>query len=136
MFVSKTNIRVRYGETDQMGYVYYGNYALYYEVGRVEALRELGTSYRELEENGVMLPVMEVQSRYLKAARYDDLLQITTIMDEMPQARITFRYEIHNESGELLHTAKVVLVFVDAQTMRPVRCPDMMRIPLEPFFSK
>lgn len=134
MFESKTQIRVRYGETDQMGYVYYGNYCLYYEVARVEALRELGLSYKGMEEAGVMLPVMEVKSRYYKPARYDDLLTITTKLASMPGARITFDFEIHNEANEFLHEGQVSLVFVDMKTNRPTKAPESLLKALESYF--
>ncbi len=98
MYVSQTQVRVRYGETDQMGYVYYGFYAMYYEVGRVEAMRQLGLSYKALEEMGVMLPVLENKSRYHLAAVYDDLLRIVTTIREKPGVRIKFEYEIFNEA--------------------------------------
>src|SRR3954464_3813730 len=102
MYISETQIRVRYGETDQMRYVYYGNYALYYEVARVESLRQLGLTYRELEETGVMLPVIENKSKYLAVAKYDDLLTIVTTLREKPGVKIKFEYEIFNESGKLI----------------------------------
>lgn len=135
MFVSETTLRVRYGETDQMGYVYYGNYALYYEVGRVEGLRVLGTSYKELEDNGVMLPVLEVQSKYLKPARYDDLLTICTMVRELPATRIRFDYEIFNAAQQLLHTAAVTLVFIDKASGRPMRCPVSLTAAFAPYFT-
>ena len=93
MYQSETSVRVRYGETDQMAYVYYGNYAMYYEVARVESLRKLGVTYRELEENGVMMPVLENHSRFLAAARYDELLRIVVIIREMPTVKIKFEYK-------------------------------------------
>lgn len=123
MYNHETTLRVRYGETDQMGYVYYGDYAEYFEVGRVEALRSLGFPYRRLEEEGVMLPVREMKVRYHLAARYDDLITLRTYIDELPGVRITFRYELFNEAGELLTEATTTLVFVRAGTMRPCRAP-------------
>lgn len=119
-----TKVRVRYGETDQMGFVYYGNYALYYEVGRVELLRHLGSSYRSLEEQGVMLPVLDFQIQYKKAAKYDDLLTIRTQIREMPRARITFHYQTLNEEGDVLNEGQTTLVFVENASKRPVRIPD------------
>ena len=103
MYVSETSIRVRYGETDQMGYVYYGYYAMYYEVARVESLRQLGLTYKELEDMGVMMPVLENHSVYLAPARYDDLLRVVTTLREKPGVRIRFEYEIFNETDSLLH---------------------------------
>lgn len=121
---STASIRVRYGETDQMGYCYYGNYAQYFEVGRVEALREIGMSYRELEESGVMLPVSDFTVKYIFPAKYDDLLTITTYVSKLEGVRITFDYEIHNEEKRLVSTASTTLVFVNKQSMRPVSPPE------------
>lgn len=118
-----TNIRVRYGETDQMGYCYYGNYAQYFEVGRVEALRSIGMSYKSLEEQGIMLPVSEFSVKYLAPALYDDNLTIQTTITEISGARIYFTYEIMNEKNTLLCTGQTILVFVDKKTMRPTQAP-------------
>lgn len=123
IFKSNTSLRVRYGETDQMGYCYYGNYAQYFEVGRVEALRGLGMSYKSLEESGFMLPVSDYQVKYIRPARYDDELTITTYIVELKGVRLIFNYEIHNEEKELISTASTTLVFVDKQTMRPTQPP-------------
>ena len=105
MYITETRIRTRYSETDQMGYVYYGNYALYFEVARVEAMRDLGMSYRELEQRGIMLPVVSFNIEYLKPALYDENLNIITKIIELPSVRIKFDYETYNESGELLNNA-------------------------------
>ncbi|WP_010517998.1 acyl-CoA thioesterase [Croceivirga radicis] len=118
------SFRVRYGETDQMGVVYHGNYATYLEVGRVEWLRDLGVSYKQMEENGVMLPVIDLQLKYKKSAKYDDLITIKTILKKKPGVRIEFDYEIYNEKNELLVEASTTLVFMDKEKMRPVKCPD------------
>ncbi len=126
MFIHDHPIRVRYGETDQMGYVYYGDYAEYLEVGRVEALRSLGFSYRRLEEEGVMLPVHDLHITYHKPARYDDLLTIRTMISTLPAVRIIFNYELRNEAGDLLCEAATTLVFVDKATMRPMRAPEAL----------
>lgn len=134
MYTSETHIRVRYGETDQMGYVYYGNYAMYYEVGRVESLRKLGLSYKELEDLGVMLPVLENYSKYLAPARYDDLLRIVTTLREKPGVKIKFEYEIFNESNTLIHKGETILVFIDRKTNKPCRPPEEMQKILAPFF--
>lgn len=134
MYTSETHIRVRYGETDQMGYVYYGNYAMYYEVGRVESLRKLGLSYKELEDLGVMLPVLENHSKYLAPARYDDLLRIVTTLREKPGVKIKFEYEIFNESNTLIHKGETILVFIDRKTNKPCRPPEEMQKILAPFF--
>ncbi|MBO0948361.1 acyl-CoA thioesterase [Fibrella forsythiae] len=127
--------RVRYADTDQMGYVYYGNYARFYEIGRVEALRSLGFSYKEMEASGIMMPVYENTSRYLKPARYDDLLTVTVTIPELPRARIVFRYAISNEAGELLHTGQTTLVFQRADTGRLTAAPATLLDHLKPFFA-
>ncbi len=135
MFKSKTNIRVRYAETDQMGYVYYGNYAAFYEVGRVEALRDIGLSYKMLEDSGIMMPVLNLQCNYFKPAKYDDLLEIETIISDKPGVRCRFEYQIKNESGELLNKGETTLVFIDMKTNRPTRCPDFLEEKFKPYFN-
>lgn len=132
-FEQHTKLRVRYGETDQMGYCYYGNYAQYFEVGRVEALREVGMSYRKLEESGIMLPVSEFHVRYLHPAFYDDELTILTRITSVEGARITFDYEILNEEGKSVSKAKTTLVFVQKSTMRPTAPPAEFLKILEPY---
>jgi acyl-CoA thioester hydrolase len=122
-FRNSTELRVRYGETDQMGYCYYGNYAMYFEVGRVEALRSLGMSYRQLEENGVMLPVSHFEVNYKSPAKYDDLLTITTQIVELKGPRLIFHYEI-SKDNQTIATASTTLVFVSKETMRPIAPPD------------
>lgn len=117
------NVRVRYAETDQMGVVYHGNYAQYFEMGRVEWLRNLGLSYGEMEKQGVMLPVVSLTLNYKKPARYDDLLTVRTIFKKQESVKIEFDYEIYSEKGELLTTGNSVLVFVDMKTGRPVSPP-------------
>lgn len=117
-------VRVRYAETDQMGVVYHGNYAQYFEMGRVEWLRNLGLSYSFMEKNGIMLPVVSLCMNYKKPARYDDLLTVKTIFKSQTSVKIEFDYEIYNETGELLTTGNSVLVFVDMKTGRPVMPPD------------
>lgn len=128
MISRQINIRVRYAETDQMGYVYYGNYAAYFEMGRVELLRTIGTSYKELEEQGIMLPVRDFSIRYIKPALYDDLLTLTTTLTETPSTRIHFSYQIQNEEGTLLCKAETTLVFVDKKTGRPVQVPEDLKV--------
>lgn len=134
MYTSKTTVRVRYGETDQMGFVYYGYYAMYYEVARVESLRQLGITYKSIEELGVIMPVLENHSKYLAPGRYDELLTIVTTIRDKPGVRIRFEYEIFNEEGRLIHTAETLLAFVDKATNRPCRPPAAMQRILEPFF--
>ena len=121
---SNTSLRVRYGETDQMGYCYYGNYAQYFEVGRVEALREIGMSYRELEENGIMLPVSEYSVKYISPAKYDDELTIITYIKELRGVRLSFDYEIYNSEDKKVAEAMTTLVFVSKETMRPSAPPE------------
>ena len=135
MYQTEVKIRVRYGETDQMGYVYYGNYASYYEVARVEAFRKLGLSYKELEDSGVMMPVLELKTRYLLPARYDDLLTVKVTIPEMPRLKIRYLYEVYNEQGTLLNTGETVLVFVNMKTNKPVRIPEQMSVLLEKHFQ-
>ena len=123
MFLNKTEIQVRYGETDQMGIVYHGNYAQYLEIGRIEWLRNLGISYKQMEKDGIMLPVVELHLNYKKSACYDDVIQVTTQLKKIPTAKIEFEYKIENESGEILTTAETTLVFIDMKTNKPMRCP-------------
>ncbi len=116
-------VRVRYAETDQMGVVYHGNYAQYFEMGRVEWLRNLGVSYKWMEENGVMLPVVSLEMNYKKPARYDDVLRVKTILKSQTSVKIEFDYEIYNEQNQLLTTGYSMLVFVDMKTGRPIVPP-------------
>lgn len=135
MFIYNHAIRVRYAETDQMGYVYYGNYATYYEVARAEALRSLGLSYKAVEDAGVMMPVIKNNSLYFQPARYDDLLNIRVILKSQPTARITFYYEIYVEDT-LIHTGDTTLAFVNKETFRPCKAPELMVALLKPFFDE
>ena len=120
-------IRVRYAETDQMGVVYHGNYAQYFEMGRVEWLRNLGVSYKSMEEAGIMLPVVSLTMNYKKPARYDDLLTIKTILKKQDGVKIEFDYEIYNEKQELLTTGYSMLVFVDMKSGRPTSPPQYVK---------
>lgn len=135
MFVHEEKVRVKYAETDQMGYVYYGNYATYYEVARTEMLRKTGFSYKELEEMGVMMPVLEMNIKYHQPAKYDDLLTIRVIIKEKPSVRIKFDYEVYNEQGVLLNTGMTQLVFVDMKRNRPCRAPEVFMKKMEPYFD-
>ncbi|WP_447640311.1 MULTISPECIES: acyl-CoA thioesterase [Chitinophagaceae] len=134
MFESNTQIRVRYAETDQMGVVYYGNYPAYFEVGRVEAIRSLGYSYKEMEESGIMMPVVDVHIKYLRPAKYDDLLTVKTQIREMPSHKIVFHSEILNEQGKLLTKGEVTLFFVDAVSFSKASIPATFEKVLEPYF--
>ena len=126
MYTHKTELRVRYGETDQMKYAYYGVYAQYFEVGRVELLRSLGITYKELEELGFALPVVNYNINYKKPAFYDDKLTIETSIKETPSIKIIFNYRTLNEKGEVLNTAETTLVFLDSKTGRPCQCPEVL----------
>lgn len=134
MFSTIHKIRVRYGETDRMGYVYYGNYPEYLEVARVEMLRDLGLSYRKMEDNGIMLPVYELDIKYIKPAFYDDLLTIKTEIRTLPDSKITFYYEIENENGELLTKATTTLVFVDVLKQKPTKAPEILLSKLRNYY--
>ncbi len=132
MFSHSITQRVRYGETDQMGFVYYGNYALYYEIGRVEALRVLGLTYRELEEQGIIMPVVRLEAKYIAPAKYDDLITINTSISELPTRFITFQVTIHKDENKLLHKAKVTLCFRDVKKNLAVSAPSYLIECLKP----
>lgn len=133
MLKSECKIRVRYAETDQMGFVYYGNYAQYFEIGRVAALKEVGVSYRSMEEKGFLLPVKELKVNYIKAALYDDELSIITEVRSLPTNRITFYYEI-KRGEELLVDGETTLFFMDKDS-RPCRPPQFFIDQMKPLFS-
>ena len=135
MYTQELNIRVRYVETDSMGIVYHANYINYYEIARTEMLRAAGNySYREMEDNGVLMPVVELESKYHRPAYYDELLTIRTTIKEMPTARIRFYYEIFNAAGDLLNTGSVTLGFMNSQTRRPCRPPVKLLETLQQYF--
>lgn len=136
MFEAKTQIRVRYAETDQMGYVYYGNYSTYYEVARVEAFRALGMSYKELEAQDVMMPILENHSKYIAPAIYDDLLTVKVSIPTRPGIRIQFCYEIYNQNDNLIHTGETLLVFVNKHSRKPCKMPQAMGVLLNPFYDE
>jgi len=119
MFTHSTKLRVRYAETDQMGYMYYGNYAQFYEVGRVEMLRSLGMTYRSMEESGIMMPVLDLKCKFIKPALYDEEITIKVTMEKMPSVRIHFAYELFNESQELINLGETTLVFIDIKRNKP-----------------
>jgi acyl-CoA thioester hydrolase len=135
MFVFDHQSRVRYAETDQMGYVYYGNYAAFYEIARTEMLRSTGISYRELEEMGVMLPVTEMKTKYLKPGKYDDLITIRVTIRQKPAVRIIFEYELFNENGELLNQGETTLVFVNMEKNRPCMPPQVFLDKMSKYFN-
>lgn len=123
MFVFETKIRVRYADTDQMGYMYYGNYATFYEVARTEMLRSLGMTYKSMEADGVMMPVLELKTKYIKPALYDEEIRIKVIINKMPGVRILFHYELFNEKDELINIGETTLVFVDMKRNKPCMPP-------------
>ncbi len=135
MFSHRHQVRVRYAETDKMGYVYYGAYAAYFEVGRVEALRSLGFPYKDMEEQGILLPVHDLAVKYHKPAFYDDLLELRTVVPELPGVRIKFLYEVRSSTGAVLTEAATTLVFIDAGTQRPRRAPAALLDSLAPWFK-
>lgn len=124
MFVHSTKIRVRYADTDQMGYMYYGNYAEFYEVGRVEMLRSLGLTYKSMEDSGIIMPVTELKCKYIKPAFYDEEITVKVIMEHMPSVRIHFRYELSNEKNELINLGETTLVFIRQENNRPCNAPE------------
>ena len=123
MFVYSTKIRVRYAETDQMGYMYYGNYAQFYEVGRVEMLRSLGMTYKSMEESGIILPVAELRCKYIKPARYDEEIDVRVMLAVMPSTRMHFSYKLYNESNTLINVGETTLAFIDIKKNRPCLPP-------------
>ena len=135
MFTSKTTLRVRYSETDKMGVVYHGNYAQYLEIGRTDALRQIGLTYKSFEDNGIMMPVLSLNCKYLKSAFYDDELTIVTMLKVMPKVRIHFYFEIYNQQNELLTKAEVELVNVDMKTNKLTMAPIVLIEALKPFFE-
>lgn len=137
MYESTTQVRVRYGETDQMGYLYYGYYALYYEVGRAEAIRQLGFTYKELEDMGIVMPVAELNVKYLRPALYDNLITVKTILKELPEGpKIQFHSELYNEQEQLLNVGITTLVFFDPKEKKKINMPAELYQRLAPFFSK
>lgn len=133
MIVTETKIRVYYQDTDQMGVVYYGNYARYYEIGRTEMIRDMGFTYKQLEEYKVLLPARSLKINYFKSAYYDDLLTVRTIVETIPKVKFPIKTEIYNEKGELINSGETVLAFYSAITNKPVAAPkffidEMLRI--------
>ncbi|MBS1640796.1 MAG: acyl-CoA thioesterase [Bacteroidetes bacterium] len=135
MFEYKTQVRVRYAETDQMNVVYHGNYAQYFEVARVESMRSLGVSYKEMEASGTIMPIVELHCKYLRPAHYDDLLTVKTILKELPtNYRIEFHHEVYNENEKLLTVGKVVLYFLNATTKEKTTMPQALKDKFATFF--
>lgn len=131
-----TSMRVRYAETDQMGYVYYGNYAMYFEIGRVSFMNQIGLKYSELEKSGIMLPVLSLSCRYHAPALFDEVIEIITELPKIPSgAKINFNYKIKNKNQKLLTTGSTELVFVDAKNRKPMRCPEFFQKKIQEFFK-
>ncbi len=135
MLITETKINVRYAETDKMGVVYHGNYAMYYEVARTDALKQIGITYKKLEENGVMMPVIQLSSKFIKSAKYDDELTIICKMKTYSGVRVEIEYELYNEHKELINTGETTLVYVDMKTNKPTRCPNALAEKMKPFFE-
>ena len=134
MYSAKKTLRVRYSETDRMGYVYYGHYAQYYEVGRTEMLREMGITYKQLEDDNFLLPVASMDIKYIKPAIYDDLLTIKTTLIRKPLIKLVFDCEIYNIKNELLNKANIFLVFVNGKTRKPCKAPQYFTEKFEKYF--
>jgi len=126
MYKNETKIRVRYGETDQMGVVYHANYATYFEVGRTEWLRQYGITYKSMEDSGIILPVISLSINYKNSAKYDELLTVKTSIKKLPEVRIEFDYELVNENKDVLAVGNTVLVFIDMKRNQPIRCPEYL----------
>lgn len=136
MYISTTEIRVRYAETDQMNVVYHGNYAQYFEVGRGESIRKLGLTYKDMEAMGVIMPIVDFQAKFLRPAHYDDLLTIKTMLKEIPtDHKIEYHQEVYNQHGKLLTIGKVVLYFIDANTKQKTSMPQKFMEIIQPFFT-
>ncbi len=136
MFTTETQIRVRYAETDQMGVVYHSNYFPYFETARAESIRQLGFTYADMEKMGIIMPVIEVQCRYLRPAVYDDLLTIKVILKELPvHHKIEFYHEVFNEKKELLATGKIILYFMESKSMKRTTMPEQLMKKLQPYFG-
>lgn len=134
MLNSELKIRVRYGETDRMGFVYYGNYAAYFEVARVEMLRSIGISYRDMEDDGIGLPVLEYKIKYIKPAFYDDHLTIKTVIKLKPSIRVRFEYETYNQKEELINVAETTLVFISRTTLKPCQPPELFQQKIHSYY--
>ena len=135
MFVTETQIRMHYALTDQMGVVYYGNYAQFYEIGRTEAIRQLGYTYKDIEAMGIIMPVVEMNSKFLRPAKYDDLITVKTTLREMPTGHaINFFFEIFNEEDKLLNAGNVILYFMEAITMKRAKMPADLEEKLKGYF--
>jgi len=135
LFITETQIRMHYALTDQMGVVYYGNYAQFYEIGRTEAIRQLGYTYKDIEAMGIIMPVVEMNSKFLRPAKYDDLITVKTTLRELPTGHaINFFFEIFNEDDKLLNAGNVILYFMEAVTMKRAKMPTELEEKLKGYF--
>ena len=136
MFTTETQIRIHYALTDQMGVVYHGHYAQFYEIARTEAIRQIGYTYKDIEAMGIIMPVIDIHSRFLRPAKYDDLITVKTILKELPvHHKIVFHHEIYNETDELLNTGDVTLYFMEAKEMKRCEMPEQLRNVLKHYFT-
>ena len=135
MYCYETKIRVRYGETDRMGYLYYGHYPEYFEVSRTDMIRSLGISYREMEDQGIILPVRSLHIEYKQPVRYDETVVVKSCLKNLPELKLDIDYEIHDEKNNLLCRGNTILVFVDAKNRKPVRAPAFFLDALRKFFD-
>lgn len=136
MIITETKIRVYYQDTDQMGVVYYGNYARYYEIGRTEMIREMGFTYKQLEDSKILLPARSLHINYFKSAYYDDMLTIRTIVESVPKVKFPIKTEIYNENGELINSGETILAFYSAITNKPVAAPKFFTDEMIRLFSE
>ena len=135
MFITETKIRIHYALTDQMGVVYHGHYAQFYEIGRGEAIREIGFTYKDIEAMGILMPVVDIHSRFLRPAKYDDLITVKTTLKELPlHHKIVFHSEIYNENDELINIGDVTLYFMEAKEMKKCEIPSALKLKLEKYF--
>ncbi len=134
--IHETQVRVTYRDTDKMGYSYYGNYPTYYEIGRTEFIRELGITYKKLEDDGFLLPIIKMDIKYLAPAKYDDLLTVKTIYAELHSVKLEFNYEIYNQNQKLLNKGYTLLAFVNANTRKPTKAPDYYINTINRFLKK
>ena len=135
MFTTETKIRIHYALTDQMGVVYHGHYAQFYEIGRGEAIREIGFTYKDIEAMGIIMPVVDIHSRFLRPAKYDDLITVKTTLKELPlHHKIVFHSEIYNENDELINIGDVTLYFMEAKEMQRCEIPSALKLKLEKYF--
>ena len=135
MYITETQIRIHYALTDQMGMVYHGHYAQFYEIARAEAIRQIGYTYKDIEAMGIIMPVVDIHSRFLRPAKYDDLITVKTTLKELPlHHKIVFHHDIYNEQDELLNTADITLYFMDAKTMKRCEMPEALKKKLEGYF--